>query len=483
MNRRLLALAVLCLACLPRLVLAAIGDVPPPLQAMWNGHDGAAVVSELRRIAAEGEQPGANISQKLGAGESAYWLGVLDARTGRPDSAVAQWRRALLLRGDFAEGFALIDALCRRGRPGDYAEARVQAQAFARQANLSSTARVPEAHARLAWALHLLGQPDSAMNEIRNYSAAIYRRPAWTRRCGRIALAAGDSEGAWQAFATLSARTRRRDTEAESLLIQVQHALHYGDALRQQSVNASLGRTLAEEEAFASAQGGRIESLRAADGFALQLYTFPAARSARRRAPLLFVLSPADTIAAADSLVHALTRAGHPVVLLAPRGAFGSLGRGAWGPEAWLDGHVRLEPLVVSDAGWVMDRLGKRADFSGGGAWIVGAAGERVSVALETARTRRDAAALLFVAPRVPIVAVAEFRARLRALGTRTFVQTSPEEAEAAEFGELLVRDTAPGQVRVADSGLAGRGTAIFRGESKVAERLLAWLAEKPRTR
>jgi hypothetical protein len=77
------------------------------------------------------------------------------------------------------------------------------------------------------------------------------------------------------------------------------------------------------------------------------------------------------------------------------------------------------------------------------------------------------------------MVEVAEYRARLRALKTRTYVQVSPEEPAALEFGDLLARDTPPGQVRVADSGLAGRGAAIFRGDRKVAERLLAWLEEK----
>ena len=75
---------------------------------------------------------------------------------------------------------------------------------------------------------------------------------------------------------------------------------------------------------------------------------------------------------------------------------------------------------------------------------------------------------------------VAEYRARLRTLGVRTFVQGSPEVPSALELGDLLSRMTAPGQVRVADSGLRGRGVAIFRGDPKIAQRLLVWLEEKP---
>ena len=69
---------------------------------------------------------------------------------------------------------------------------------------------------------------------------------------------------------------------------------------------------------------------------------------------------------------------------------------------------------------------------------------------------------------------------RLRAAGTRVFIQVSPEEPDALELADLVSRFTNSGQVRVADSGLAGRGPAIFRAEPRVAQRLLAWLEEKP---
>jgi len=68
----------------------------------------------------------------------------------------------------------------------------------------------------------------------------------------------------------------------------------------------------------------------------------------------------------------------------------------------------------------------------------------------------------------------------LRAMGTRTFVQVSPEEPDALELGDLLARQTASGQVRVADSGAPGRGVAIFRADPKITKRLLDWLEETP---
>src|SRR5207248_3212055 len=193
----------------------------------------------------------------------------------------------------------------------------------------------------------------------------------------------------------------------------------------------------------------------------------------------LLTLPPADTVAASDSLVAALTRAGHPVALFAPRGTLGSLGAGAYGPQAWLGQEARFESLTTADATLVLDALAKRPDFAGD-AWIVGAAGERARSGLALARAWKRTAVLLLVAPRVPAVELPEFRARLRTMRTRTFVQVSPEEPAALEFADLLARDTPAGQVRVADSGLAGRGPAIFRGDRKVTDRLRLWLEERP---
>jgi hypothetical protein len=124
-----------------------------------------------------------------------------------------------------------------------------------------------------------------------------------------------------------------------------------------------------------------------------------------------------------------------------------------------------------------MEALSKRHAVPAGG-WIVGAAGRCAPVTTAIARVRKDTKALLLVAPRLPLVEVAEARAQLRALGTRTYVQASPEERDALELADLLSSQTAAGQVRVADSGERGRGVAIFRADPKIAKRLLDWLAE-----
>lgn len=476
MIRRLVFLMAL-LALPVSFALAAGIPAPAHLEMMWNGKDGATVRAFLQRTVLAGEQPGASAGQKLDSGDAAYWLGVQDARAGRPDSALARWRQAWRLRGDFDEGFAIIDALARPGNTKGLIEARAIAGELTQQADLSAPHRVADAHARYAWTLSLLGRADSAVALLQNSTERIARRPYWTRRFLLMQSAGGDHAGAWQSGLLTLVRRRGQDAVAESLLTIAQHRLSYTDERRTLTLGSAIERIKAEELAFAATYGGQLETLRAKDGFALQLYTFPARPDSGRRAALLFVLSPADTVCAVDSLVAACTASGHPVALLAPRGAFGSLGAGSMGPEDWMGRERAHFQLTTGDAALAMDALGKRPAFKSPG-WVVGTVGDRAPVALALARSRRDVKALLLVAPRVPVVEVAEYRAQLRAAGTRTWVQVSPEEPDALEFGDLLSRATAPGQVRVADTGLHGRGAAIFRGEGRIARRLLAWLAE-----
>ncbi len=492
MSRRALTLAamvlILCASfALPPHGARAAGIPPPPgLLAMWEGKDGASVRAALRRYASEGETNGASAAKRLEGGEAAWWLGVQDARAGRADSALFQWRRAMRLRGDFDEGFALIDALFRRGRPADVAEAYGVAAVLAEQSALEMPRRAPEAHARLAWALHLRGRSDSALVEIHRWGEALHSRPMWTRRFATIELAAGEPAAAWRWLATLSARTRQRDAGVESLLVRAQHVLGYSDERRKAAVDLVGERIATDEQRLAASLGGRFETARAKDGFPLRWLAVPAAAGTPKHPPLLYVLPPLDTLASVDTLAASLAAAGYPVVMMAPRGSHGALGTGASGPEAWFGREGQFHARVAVDAAQLMDLLGRRG-VAPGGVWLVGTPGELAPVALELARTRGARSqggpgipALLLVAPRLPVVEVAEFRSRLGTVGTRTFIQVSPEEPDALATADLIARATRPGQVRVADSGLAGRGTAIFRGEPKIVQRFLAWLAEKP---
>jgi hypothetical protein len=338
--------------------------------------------------------------------------------------------------------------------------------------------RSPEAHARLAWVLHLQGRSDTAYAVIKENCANVQTRPFWTRRFVQVQLAAGDPAAAWRWTCVLSARTRGRDAATESLVVRTQRAAHRDHEERDNFTSVVRDRLEAAEHALLAAPGARPGTLTAKDGTTVRWFEIPAAEGVPRRAALLFVLAPSDTLTAPDTLTAALAGAGHPVVLLVPRGCHGAVGPGVTGPESWAGREAEWHSVVAADAARVMEQLAKSGVASG--PWLVGAGGSMAPVALALARGRAKPAAVLLTAPRLPLVEIAEYRARLRDAGTRTFIQVGPEEPDAMEVADLIARATRPGQVRVADSGLHGKGAALFRGEPKVGARLLAWLEEKP---
>jgi hypothetical protein len=280
----------------------------------------------------------------------------------------------------------------------------------------------------------------------------------------------------------LAIRGRGQDREADSLLMLATRRLGWSDDRRAIPLREGVARALADERVFAEGLGGRIETVRGTDGFAVQCFTFPARTDSVRGEALIMILSPSDTLRSAEALVRGFTAAGSPVVLMAPRGAYGSLSPTTLGPDAWIARDAELERLTALDTRAAMAALATRPAFKGR-AWLVGAVGDPASAALRVVEGARDVRALLLVAPHVPVVSVADVRARLRTLGTRTFVQVSPEEPSALEFADLLARDTAPGQVRVADTGNAGRGLAILGTEARIMPRIVAWLREGAKLR
>ena len=477
MTRRWLP-ALFLAVLLPAGALAGLIPAPPGIVAMWEGANGAAVRDSLRRYAANGAASGASASLRLEGGEAAWWMGVQDARAGRADSALAQWRRAWTLRGDFDEGFALVDALVRRGSPAEVEEAYGVAAVLADQSRLGMPRRAPEAHARLAWTLHLRGKTDSAIAIARDWCAPIQYRPFWTRRLTQLQLDAGDTLAAWTWLAALSARTRGLHAETEAQLRAAQRALHYSDERRTVTVGLVRDPVQASEQAFVEGLRTGFQTLRAPDGFAVRHIPVPPASGRARRPNVLFVLSPTDTLPAVDTLAASLAAAGHAVTLLAPRGLFGALSTTVTGPEVWSGREADWFKTVASDAGRVMDAQSKKGGAPGG--WIVGAAGDMAPVPLALVRARKDVKAMLLAAPHLPLVEVAEYRARLKAARTRTFIQVGPEEPQALETADLIARETLPGQVRVADSGREGKGAALFRAEPRVMQRFFAWWEEKP---
>lgn len=474
-----LAIGLLFLA---QTALAAGVPVPPHLAAMWHGHDDAAVRALLRSLVVTGDDPEATPEQRLEAGQAAYWLGVQHDLAGRLDSARIEWRRALRLRGGHEEGFALLDASESSSREADRLEARAIAVQLVDALEPSDTRLGPQIHARSAWALARLGRADSAARELRAGAPNQWRQPLWTRRAMRIQLAGGDLEAAWRSALALAVQGRGLDHEADSVLASLTRRLGRGGERYPLARQQGLEQVRQHEASFVGAWEGRAELLSASDGAPIQCFVFPAREVGPPREAVLMILAPEDTLSSARALVQGFLAAGSPVVLLAPRGSYGSRSALTPGPEVWIGRAHDFERITTRDAVGVLRTLMDRPAFKGRG-WVIGGAGDRALTALRVAETIRGARALLLVNPRVPTVALADYRDRLRRTPVRTFVQVSPEEMAAGEFADLLAQDTPAGQVRVGDTLEAGRGLAVLGADPRIMPRILAWLREGAKSR
>ena len=485
------AAALLALALLA--APAAAATAPSRPRVLMLQATGAAPLRAALRAFAD-SAAGTGPAGAIAAGEASYWLGTSEARAGGRDSAVAAFRRAVRLRGDFADVLALAATLLARGGPADVGEAGAVLGDALRNAGDAPPAARAELRACEAWRLDLAHQPDSALallpggagpaprgrGRVESFEARgeapLERRPEWARRFARIELERGRAEAAWRTLAPVAARSRLHDAEAVALLHRAAPALGMSDSACVLALRDLAAQADSRERALAAAWGVERRTLPAADGFPLAVLLARAPRATG--APVILLASPADTLADADSLVAQLRRGGHDVALVAPRGSDGSVGRGCAGPDAWAGREDSLAATVAADLRGVAATLARRG-LRRPGPWIAGGVGAAAPLAVAAARGG-GVAALLLVAPDVLPVEQGPVLAAIAAGGVRTFVQVSPEEFAAGEWADAVAAGAPPGLVRVADSGEAGRGAAIFRAGPKPAQRFEAWLGERP---
>ena len=150
------------------------------------------------------------------------------------------------------------------------------------------------------------------------------------------------------------------------------------------------------------------------------------------RAPLLFVLAPDDSPSRWTRLPPRSPRRAHAGAAAAARLLRG-LGPGMVEPRPGPAGLAFIA-TVAEDAARAMDARGARPDPARS---LSGGPGTRRRSRWRS-HARRDTRALVLVAPRLPLVELAETRARLRALGTRTYVQ--PARGARRARADLLSR-------------------------------------------
>lgn len=413
-------------------------------------------------------------ADRFGAGEAWEALGESWSHAGRRDSAVVAFRHAVELRGAREEQLGLVDALLARRGPGDVAGARERLVPLAREVEAEGAAEQAQVLGRLAWAQTLDGAADSARIVFARVGAALTGSSEWRYRMAR-AFAPADPRRTVDLLLPNAVQSRGTDRE-------VMHMLREG--ARQGGVEQRLDATIgagvaardAREKRLLATLGARRVRLPASDGFALSGVLFEP-RPVRRHAPAVVVLmSPADTIAAYDSLATRLAGHGLPTLLLDVRGSGWSVDASCPTPEAWAGREDAMHDRTALDVRDAIAALAVECGADSTRALVVGA-GAMATDAVEAAERDRHVRALLLVSPNPAPADRAVTAWRLARLQLPVFFQTAPEDYDVTlEITEALYQAGNRAQSRQVDASVPGHGVAVFRADPELAARFLSWL-------
>jgi hypothetical protein len=424
---------------------------------------------------------GAAGSDSVTAARAEFHIASSYQRGGMADSAIVHYARAAELHGDVSYIDALIDALLLRQAAGDADRAVSILVPRLARGRLASEWNLPDTEARLAWAMFLKGDTDSAAHMLERGQRRLldpinpFHRE-WRYRMGVVALESNDPRRAYELLLPLAVGSRMQDHDVMEVL---------RDALRRTGAAAdrlepTVLRDLApldaeEDEVLASLGGGRA-SFVADDGFPLSAVVFAPRPPARRRA-IVGLVGHDETFESWDSLAVGLSRAGYAVILMDVRGANRSVARTSPVPESWRGREVALQTRVARDVPHALRALARtaRVDTT---RYLVAGAGPTAAIAVEAATLDRRARLLMLMSPNPAPVERGVMRARLGTLARPVFIQLAPEEHHVQEIADALYRVVDPRASRIADSEQAGRGPRIFRRDPRVLPRFRQWLDE-----
>ena len=405
-----------------------------------------------------------------------YYRAMSFERAALQDSAIANYRRATRTAQVPLATTALVDALLRRRRDGDAAEAIAALGTLPAIDQEPGSAPVVVDPARLGWANVLAGHPKTGLDLLAPLETRLAKDPTWAYRYARTYVETNNLGKALPYLLTLNALARGQDHEIVTLLGRADQLLGKNARVREQTMTTQQDRDDLESEMLNRLRGRRVR-LKVSDGALIGGAIFADSTSKRPPKAALVLASLGDELTDYDSLTVALRKSGFSVLVLDPRGSGWSVGPEFPLPDTWKGRQDALGARVVRDVHDALGAFSHVARIDTTQVLLVGVVGmvpEALTAAAEDARFRAVALLDPLVSPvdRGATIAAAK-RARLPA-----YVQVSVPGRSESAFADTLFRACPTRTSRYADSIALGSGAAAFGSRPDVTPRFVRWLAE-----
>jgi tetratricopeptide (TPR) repeat protein len=457
----------------PTTPAAKTAPKPPPFKSAEQILLEASSPAELRDLLLENARKQER-ADRNGAGESHYYRGVSFERAGAIDSAIAEYRQALALRGMHEDRLALVDVLLRRRDPASVAEAVRMLETSRLGANTEEGMLIAY-DARLGWALTLAGHADSSDAYYRPFEWQLTSHPEWRYRMARAALALGDDVRAFKLLRPLAIKSREQDEEVMKDLRGIAERMRFEARLDGELLKDIGGGDLIEKQAMRRMNALRV-TFSGRDGFRLGgVFMSPPSPGPFR--PVVVLVAPGDTIADYDSLGVALVGASLAPLFLDPRGSGWSLTPACPSPDTWTGREEQLHRLVARDVRAAVSEIARLCPTDTTH-YVICAVGATASMAVEAADFDRRVAALVLVSPKPEAVERGPMRARLAKLQIPVFYQLGPLDTPDAKITDAFYQAGNRPLSRIAEARKVGGGPLQFHHDPAIAARLTKWLVE-----
>ena len=405
-----------------------------------------------------------------------YYRAMSFDRAAMPDSAVANYRRAMAAARSPLVTSAFVDALLRRRGVGDIAEAITALNTLPSAERDPDALQAPADPSRLGWASVLSGDPKRGIELLAPQEQRLAPDPLWKYRFARTYVENKNYAKALPYLLDLNTSARGQDGEIVSMLGHADKALGPNGRTRERTMTEMQKRDDAETPIL-SRLGGRRVRLKVSDGSLLGGAMFADTLNKRPVRAALVLASLGDQLQDYDSLTVALRHRGFAVFILDPRGSGWSVTPEFPLPETWQGRQDALGARVVRDVRDAITTFARVVRIDTTQVLVVGVVG-MAPLALEAAATdaRVRAVALLDILAS-PVDRGAILGAARRAQLPSYLVVSIPGRSEIT-FADQLFHAGPERTSRLDDSVALGSGAAAFGSRPMVTPRFVRWLDE-----